>query len=194
MSRAFILGVIAAALGTAALAQSVVPVSGGGIPEGVCGANMSCEVVSLTATGTVQSNAASGQNAFKAANNGARIAAGGGNAYLWAVDDNTLATNATFRLGGGADIRNDLISDSVRGSVLIGNVVSTILLPVGTPPECAAGATASPQRTQPGGLTVVTGSTGKPHRLCLCTHNGTAYAWWSFTTNTYGTATTCPEA
>lgn len=194
MSRAFIFGVLALAAASAAIAQSVPVRTGPSLPAGVCGVNVSCEVVSLTSTSTVQSDALSGQYAFKASVNGARIGVGGGNAYLWAVDDNTLATNATFFMGGGVDIRNGLIADSVRGSVLVGNVQSLIVLPLGTIATCAVSATLSPQRSQPGGLAVIAGSTGKPHRLCLCTYDGTTYAWQNIATGALGDATTCPEA
>jgi hypothetical protein len=178
-----------------ALAQAMSPGGGGAaVPEGVCGANMSCEVASLTSSGTVQSDALSGQYAFKPTVNGSKVGVGTGSAYFDAPDANTIRTIATLRAQGGVDVYNGGLTDGFSGSVQVSNVGGIEVTPISAPWTCASTRSASQQRVRPGTFAVITGSTGKPQRLCLCTYDGTNYRWWSSTTNTYGDTTTCPEA
>lgn len=178
---------------TVAMAGAFGGTSSGVDLTGVCGVNMSCTVSNLTSASTVQSNAASGTYAFKASVNGSKLGVGTGQAYFDAPDADTIRTFGTLKTGGGVDMYNAGVTDSFRGVVMVLNVGGLQLVPLSAPWTCAASSSISPQKVATGTLSVITGSTGKPHRLCLCTYDGTAYKWLNLATAAFGDATTCPE-
>lgn len=201
MSRAFLLGVIVAGFGVAALAQSVPVRTGTALPEGICVAGESCSPSGVISAGTVTSQAASGQYSFQPTVAGSRLAMGPGTNQWWSCPDNTkCTTDALLWLGGSVDMRNGVISDSYGGAVRINTVSGFGIIPMAAAslPTCAAAASGitSPVRSGEGGQFVVVGSGGAQTKTCECRYDGTTRKWFNvdWPLITTGTTTTCPDA
>lgn len=167
-------------------------------PPGICGVNMSCAVSSLTSTGTVTSQSASGACAYSLGD-GALICRGDGSASkIEATAGGRWDFTGVVRTYSGLDLYGSSLVDNYNGSVSVNTLGGLRVIPMASVslPQCthATQTALAPQKVAEGALWQIVGAGGTWTKFCWCRWDGTTAKWWDFNdlSKTTGTATVCP--